>query len=261
MQERHWFVVWFSIFSSEICLFSMSFRLRNLRPLLKLLSSSKDTTWLRLTKLVISAADTGSSRVHCFSHAAWSLAGKEVRVMEVIKIPREHVDPCLFFRPRREGGELPRRCTVLLSASRRVDTVLERRRTWWRTKEMKDRWGEEWAKQRTDGQRDRRMEAEWKGLKEGNGGRRDEWMETVEGERQTPSTWCQTKSRTNERWGFSEPYTKKIRDGWIAGGDREEGREGRTEINGYILSNCQVKFRQTFKMSQKSKFTIFYWFG
>lgn len=29
--------------------------------------------------------------------------------------------------------------------------------------------------------------------------RMDGWMETEEGERQTPSTGCQTKSRTNER--------------------------------------------------------------
>lgn len=33
--------------------------------------------------------------------------------MEVIKIPWEHVDCCLFFRPGRDGGELPGRCTVL----------------------------------------------------------------------------------------------------------------------------------------------------
>lgn len=33
--------------------------------------------------------------------------------MEVIKIPQEHVDSCLFFRPGGEGGRLPGRCTVL----------------------------------------------------------------------------------------------------------------------------------------------------
>lgn len=75
-----------------------------------------DTTWLRLMELVISAANAGSSRVHWFSRAAWGLAGKEVRVMEVIKIPWQHVDACLFFHPGREGGELPGHCTVLLSA-------------------------------------------------------------------------------------------------------------------------------------------------
>jgi len=83
---------------------------------LKLLSSSKDITWHRLTKVCISAANTGASIVHCFSHAAWSLAGKEVGVMEVIKIPWEHVDACLFFRPGGVGGLLPGRRTVLLSA-------------------------------------------------------------------------------------------------------------------------------------------------
>lgn len=39
----------------------MASYLRNLRPLLKLLSSSKDTTWLRLTKIVISAAKLAHS--------------------------------------------------------------------------------------------------------------------------------------------------------------------------------------------------------
>lgn len=33
--------------------------------------------------------------------------------MEVIKIPWEHVDACLFFRPGCEGGELPGRYTVI----------------------------------------------------------------------------------------------------------------------------------------------------
>lgn len=33
--------------------------------------------------------------------------------MEVIKIPWEHVDACLFFRPAREDGELQGRDTVL----------------------------------------------------------------------------------------------------------------------------------------------------
>lgn len=33
--------------------------------------------------------------------------------MEVIKIPREHVDACLFFRPGREDGELRGRDAVL----------------------------------------------------------------------------------------------------------------------------------------------------
>lgn len=33
--------------------------------------------------------------------------------MEVIKIPREHVDACLFFRPGGEDGELRGRDTVL----------------------------------------------------------------------------------------------------------------------------------------------------
>ena len=44
--------------------------------------------------------------------------------MEVIKIPWEHVDACLFFRPGREDGERPGRCTVL-SARQTVGRVRE----------------------------------------------------------------------------------------------------------------------------------------
>lgn len=44
---------------------------------------------------------------------ARALAGEDARVMEVIKIPWEHVDACLFFRPGGEDGELRGRDTVL----------------------------------------------------------------------------------------------------------------------------------------------------
>lgn len=56
--------------------------------------------------------------------------------MEVIKIPWEHVDACLFFRPGWEGGELPGRCTVLSARKESGQSVSGKG---WRTKEMKDR--------------------------------------------------------------------------------------------------------------------------
>lgn len=93
------------------------------------------------------------------------------------------------------------------------------------------------------------MEAEWKGLKEGNGGR----------------PLLDAKQRVGQM--NIEVSVSRIRrrlemDGLTqAGGDREEGREGRTEINGYILANCQVKFRQTFKMSQKSNTSLLFFIG
>lgn len=37
--------------------------------------------------------------------------------MEVIKIPWEHVDACLFFRPGSEGGDLLGQHTVIISTT------------------------------------------------------------------------------------------------------------------------------------------------
>lgn len=64
-------------------------------------------------------------------------------VMEVIKIPQEHVDSCLFFRPGGESGRLPGRCTVL-SARRTAGREWEGRRTWSKARERRGQMWEEW---------------------------------------------------------------------------------------------------------------------
>lgn len=97
----------------------------------------------------------------------------------------------------------------------------------WKTYEAR---GEGRVKQRTDRRRDQgRAEVVDSGK-----WRMEGWMESnrEEGERQTPSTGYRIKGRTNEHWGFIEPYRKWIRDGWIhaQAGRREKGIQRRTHI-------------------------------
>lgn len=53
------------------------------------------------------------------------LAGRETRVMEVIKIPWEHVDACLFFHPGCEGGDLPGQYAVISTTKAGGQSVTE----------------------------------------------------------------------------------------------------------------------------------------
>lgn len=46
--------------------------------------------------------------------------------MEVIKIPWEHVDTCLFFRPGCEGGDLPGQCAVISTTKGSGQSVTEK---------------------------------------------------------------------------------------------------------------------------------------
>lgn len=104
--------------------------------------SSKNTTWRSFTKLIIIGAKPAhwESTVPLVMPGLWQV--KEL-VMEVIKIPQEHVDSCLFFRPGGEGGRLPGRCTVL-SARRTAGREWGGRRTWSKARERRGQMWEEW---------------------------------------------------------------------------------------------------------------------
>lgn len=115
---------------------------------------------LQLTKLVITAAKLAHSELAASPHAAWSLAGNLARDMEVIKIPQEHVDACLFFRPR---GRVETCQDAALSFSQQ-ESLREEEEL------VEDKGGERQirAEERTDGWRDQGMEEERKWFAGGN---------------------------------------------------------------------------------------------
>lgn len=124
----------------------------------------------------------------------------------------------------------------------------------WETDEGR---GEEWVKQRTDQWRDRGMEGGRKWLKEWNGG----WRERGR-RRRGRHPLLDAKQRVgqmNVEFSVSRTGRGLETDGFthrLEARERTGGMEGLREggrYNSYILSNCQVQFRQTFKMSQKIK--------
>lgn len=150
-------------------------------------------------------------------------------VMEVIKIPQEHVDSCLFFRPGGEGGRLPGRCTVL-SARRTAGREWGRRRTWSKARDRRGQMWEEW---------------EWKDA----GGTLEGGQKRV---RERERLWYEWKNATNECWGFSELRSKTIRDGWVRtmAGVATEACTGAFRGAGqrykhWIFSKCQIKSRES----------------
>lgn len=110
---------------------------------------------LWLQRVILGSGSQRSSAVLLNWLVRSPLAGRETRVMEVIKIPWEHVDACLFFRPGCEGGELPGRYAVIWTRkdsgqSTREKEDLDGRRQRWKTDEGRVEKG---VKQRMEGWR------------------------------------------------------------------------------------------------------------
>lgn len=152
-----------------------------------------------------------------------------------------------IFPPTREGGELPKGCTVPCKK------VWVRRRSWWWTKDMKDGLGgEQWV---MEGLVDGKIEEK---VYRRNTRGRGQW--------ETPSVRCQTKNWTNEHWSFSEPYRMRIRDGWIhteAGSIKKwkrRDKEGYRNLNDH--KTRQTRTESTFgKRHTVSIFRLEIYFG
>lgn len=119
--------------------------------------------------------------------------------------------------------------------------VWERGITRWKMKEMKDR-----LKERKGG-RTGGGTGGWTESRSGLKRKRSDSERESRGHRPTPCTGCQTKSLTNERWGFNEPYRIRIRDGWIhtqAGGRRAKiKRDVETQV---ITESTKETCRKTY---------------
>lgn len=94
------------------------------RSSLKLLGPSNDPTWLRLTKHVISGANSGSSTVLRSSPmlpGIWQV--KKPKLWKSLKFLGNMWTLVCFSAQAGEGGQLPGRCAVRLLARRRMDRV------------------------------------------------------------------------------------------------------------------------------------------
>lgn len=120
----------------------------------------------------------------------------------------------VYFSAQARGAELAGRYSVVHSAGKKVDRVWERERE----NLMEDDWDKGWEEGRgersevEDGQAERPRDGGRADVIEVIKGGRGRWEE---GRGRHSLLVARQRGRTNEHWGFSEPYRKRIRDGWI----------------------------------------------